>query len=452
MVLVLAGCYHPNPATGVPCAPDLECPEGQTCNTLASPPVCVAGGGSGAADGPVAGDAPAGDAPGPQCTVDSDCASSVAAPICDPASRTCRGCIADAECTAGVCEELAGTCVPDAQVVFLSPAPVGSDAGTCTRARPCASFNYAFQQLSATRTVVRIGDGAYTTGAHLLSGTAGQVVLSGEDRDPAGATITSSLGGGGMNGVVQLDLDTSAVVEGVTIADGSSDDLNTRGQLVVSRVAVSGAGGFGIDAIGQGSTMLRVLDSRIASNQVGGVYASRCAVDLERDYVLGNQGGGVHGQQGTVTIVNTIVAQNGATTSSMGGVRLDNLISATIVHDTIAYNKNASGSSYAPGLQSNSPVTAINLIFADNGTMGEQPYSADVAPAHSLFEGSTPPQGMGNRAGPASFVDVTGGDFHILATSAAVDAAATSMIDDDIDGDVRPYGAGPDMGADEYHP
>lgn len=448
LALVLAGCYHPNPATGVPCAPDLECPEGQTCNTLASPPVCVAGGGSGGADAPVAGDGPLVDGrPGPQCTVDSDCASSVATPICDPASHTCRGCVADAECTAGVCHELAGTCVPDAQVVFLSPAPVGTDAGTCTRAMPCASFNYAFLQLSPTRTVVRIGDGSYSDGAHLsITGT--EVVLSGEDRDPAGATITSTNPGG----VIQLDLGTDAVLEGVTITNGAGDGIFARGQLVVSRVTVSGSGGMGINMSGQGSTTLSLLDSRIATSQLQGVYSTKGNVDLERDYVLGNLGGGIHVQQGGVTIVNTIVAQNGTTSSAIGGIRLDNPLAPSIVHDTIAYNQNSTGSLNAPGLQCNSSLSVTNLIFADNGTLGERPYSSLVAPAHSLFEGSTAPQGMGNRAGSAAFVDVATGDFHILSTSAAIDAAATSAIDDDIDGDVRPYGAGPDMGADEYHP
>ena len=447
LALVLAGCYHPNPATGVPCAPDLECPDGQTCNTLANPPVCVVGGGSGGLDAPMAGDAPAGDAQGPQCTLDSDCAGTAATPICDATTHTCRGCIADAECTGGVCEELAGTCVPDAQVVFLSPAPVGADAGTCTRAKPCASFNFAFQQLSASRTVVRIGDGSYSDGAH-LSSTTGEVVLSGEDRDPAGATITSTNPGG----VIQLDLGTDAVLEGVTIANAPGDGIFARGQLVVSRVTVTSSGGMGINVSGQTNTTLSLLDSRIATSQLQGVYSSKGNVDLERDYVLGNLGGGIHVQQGTVTIVNTIVAQNGTTSSSIGGIRLDNPFAPSIVHDTIAYNQNSSGSLSAPGLQCNSSLTVTNLIFADNGTLGERPYSSLVAPTHSLFEGSTAPQGMGNRTGSAAFVDVTAGDFHILSSSAAIDAAATSSVNVDIDGDVRPYGAGPDIGADEYHP
>ncbi|MGE5181262.1 MAG: hypothetical protein ACM31C_04335, partial [Acidobacteriota bacterium] len=133
VAIVLCGCYHPTAATGVPCAPNGDCPSGQMCDQTQSPPVCVAIPGGGGPDGPLA-DASI-DAP-PACTDSSTCAA--ADPICDQATHTCRGCIADAECTAGVCVEYTGECVPDANVLFVgSP---GIDVGTCSRAAPCATL------------------------------------------------------------------------------------------------------------------------------------------------------------------------------------------------------------------------------------------------------------------------------------------------------------------------
>jgi hypothetical protein len=54
----------------------------------------------------------------------------------------------------------------------------------------------------------------------------------------------------------------------------------------------------------------------------------------------------------------------------------------------------------------------------------------------------------------STFVDGEGGDLHLAPTaSTAIDqgaSLATGLCDDDIDGDVRPVGLAPDVGADEY--
>ena len=444
LAIVLGGCFHPNAKTGAPCAAgNLACPDGQTCDTTQTPPVCVTAGGGGSADGGPA-DAPPDAAP--QCLDDSAC-TMAAAPICDLATHTCRGCIADAECTGGVCIEAQGTCVPDAQVLFLDPA--GTDFSTCSRARPCATFAHAFTQLTTTVHAIRIADGSYTEAVHLPSGTAGQVWLSGEDQDPAGATITS----GSSAPVFLLDNDTNVLLEGVTVANGGGDGIQVRGQLLASRLLVRGNTFNGINLLGQNTSVLRVLDSRIDSNGQG-ILTKSGAVDLERTVIVGQGGGGVHTQGGPLTIVNCIVGNNGSVFSGYGGLRLDQIQGgATIAYDTIAYNKTAAGSTNAPGILANTPVTVTNMIIADNGTNGSAQYSSLVTPTHSLFEGGTAPQGMGNRAGPPAFVDETGNDFHIRPTSAAIDtAAAAGSVMVDVDGQARPFGAGPDMGADEYVP
>jgi hypothetical protein len=75
---------------------------------------------------------------------------------------------------------------------------------------------------------------------------------------------------------------------------------------------------------------------------------------------------------------------------------------------------------------------------------------------HTMRErdGATATQ-AGNVTGAQAswFADATSGDLHLLATaSGAVDRGVPSALGDDIDGDPRPLGVAPDVGADELAP
>jgi hypothetical protein len=60
--------------------------------------------------------------------------------------------------------------------------------------------------------------------------------------------------------------------------------------------------------------------------------------------------------------------------------------------------------------------------------------------------------GMGtiNVYDDPAFVDPAGCDYHIGAGSAAIDVGIDAGVTEDIDGDPRPVGVGPDIGADEF--
>ena len=58
--------------------------------------------------------------------------------------------------------------------------------------------------------------------------------------------------------------------------------------------------------------------------------------------------------------------------------------------------------------------------------------------------------GTVNIWGDPAFVNPDGGDYHIGPDSAAIDAGMNAGVVTDIDGDLRPIGAGYDIGADEY--
>jgi hypothetical protein len=94
-------------------------------------------------------------------------------------------------------------------------------------------------------------------------------------------------------------------------------------------------------------------------------------------------------------------------------------------------------------------ATVLNSILWGN-TTGDQ-IDADLAATvtYSDVQGGHP--GEGNINADPAFVG--GGDYHILLSSPCIDvASAAGAPADDIDGDLRPQGAGYDMGADENMP
>src|SRR5947208_12139571 len=120
--IVLVGCFHPTPVPDVPCSDHGLCPSGQTCDMNQSPPICMVGDAA-VSIGPDSNL----DAPVISCATMS-CPTSE--PVCDPASKTCRGCIADSECPFA-CHELTGACIPDAQILYV--AAQGLDAADCSQ-------------------------------------------------------------------------------------------------------------------------------------------------------------------------------------------------------------------------------------------------------------------------------------------------------------------------------
>lgn len=68
-----------------------------------------------------------------ECTSSDQC--STATPVCD--GGRCRACATDDDCPSETCA-FDGTCVPEANVLYGST--TGNDQGTCTKAAPCVTF------------------------------------------------------------------------------------------------------------------------------------------------------------------------------------------------------------------------------------------------------------------------------------------------------------------------
>ncbi len=139
-----------------------------------------------------------------------------------------------------------------------------------------------------------------------------------------------------------------------------------------------------------------------------------------------------------------------------GGVVRNNMIYASLPHDVVIEMVHAEGwlvahntallLDPAPGL-----TWGMEARFADSqGTFAYNLTNMDVWPDRDGAQATL----VGNVTGAqaAWFVDAASADLHLLSTATeAIDRAAPlAGVTDDFDGDARPIGPAPDVGADEY--
>lgn len=212
---------------------------------------------------------------------------------------------------------------------------------------------------------------------------------------------------------------------------------------------------------------------------------------LERNLWKDNQGSAVHASFMTdsLTIVNNIFAGNQARRGAGINVNQSASISFTLTNNTF-YNNRAEeygGAVYISGAFDHEQVLNFyNNIFFENlaeagGADGDELYirtdgdhdgdPATVNVYYNLFSpgadftsGQSPElyltdpahysQAHNLNSDPV-FIDPTNGNYHLAPTSPCIDAAsdlAPAFPNEDFDGDPRPQGEAPDIGADEFRP
>ena len=95
----------------------------------------------------------------------------------------------------------------------------------------------------------------------------------------------------------------------------------------------------------------------------------------------------------------------------------------------------------------------VNSILSGVDALESGPFAVDLQIEYTAFAnpGFALPAGMGNIEVDPLFVDAAAGDLHLRVDSPCVDAGtADGAPEDDMDGVMRPWGAGFDMGAYEY--
>ena len=298
----------------------------------------------------------------------------------------------------------------------------------------------------------------------------GGLYLYHSDATLTGNTIsgdTASDYGGGLN----LHY-SNATLTGNTIISNTASDYGGGLELYYSNATLTGntisgntatyydGGGLrleGSDATLTGNTIV----SNTAGYNGGGLYLGSSDATLTGNTIINNtatrSGGGLYLLSSDADLQNDIVADNAAGNDG-GGLYIEGS-SPVLRHLTLARNRGNAGVSiteYDGWGTTYSHVVLTDTILV-NHTVGINVTSGNTATLEAtLWANGTDWGGTGtittgeiNLWGDPRFVDPDAGDYHILATSAAVDAGVDVGITNDIDGDPRPVAFGYDIGADE---
>lgn len=211
-----------------------------------------------------------------------------------------------------------------------------------------------------------------------------------------------------------------------------------------------------------GNAVLKNTTSGGAGGYGGGFSLSGSSPWLEGNIILDNWAAGASGGGGggvnlascnTFTLTNNIIARNSVSTTGSGiAISASGAIRGRMAHNTISANLAGDGVGVYVGTSSNVLLYNNIIVSQKVGITNTVPAGSVVSATHTLFEANGENYGPGVTSvnevrGPAALLP----DYHLSASSNAINhALPVKWVTRDIDGDPRPIGPAPDVGADEY--
>lgn len=229
--------------------------------------------------------------------------------------------------------------------------------------------------------------------------------------NPSFVTCTISRNSASYVGGLCLWYESSALLQGCTISENQS--------------TASGSDGGGV-YIGDYNS-LRIENSSITNN-------------------VASDGGGICCWNGTLTLINSVVAGNQALGGYGGGIFVARRSTLTILNSTIADNAAGWGDGLYFGAQCTTAITNA-IVWDDEPLFLATTWTVPIT--YSDVKGGYP--GIGNINADPLFVDAAHHDYHLQAGSPCIDSGMQDGAPEiDIDGEPRPMGTEVDIGADEF--
>ena len=290
------------------------------------------------------------------------------------------------------------------------------------------------------------GGGLYAQGSLILTGT--QFLSN-----------TAALYGGGalLSGPATLNgglFQSNASSWGGGLLAGNTLTLSGT-QFLSNAAALYGGGAFAYDAATLNGGLFR---NNTSAGTGGGLVTANALALTGTQFInnaAGTDGGGLYLYTETTNpkqVVNALFARNRATGN--GAAIYAHAAPFSLIHSTIVSPTAPTGATQAVYVVTGT-VYLTNTLIASH-TVGIEQAASTVTEWSTLYSGvSTPRVGTvsssGAITGPAAFVNPAGDDYHLLPSSAAIDAGTTPGPDvsSDIDGDARPQQGGYDIGYDE---
>ena len=183
----------------------------------------------------------------------------------------------------------------------------------------------------------------------------------------------------------------------------------------------------------------------------GGIFCEGSSPTITNCKIANNYayfGGGIYLRASAPTITNCMIVKNWATgiIHGGGGIYLENS-SPTITNCTVSTNF---ANQYGGGIfcWNSSPTITNSILWSDYSIFDSEIHVRSGSPVvtWSDVEGGWP--GEGNIEENPFFIGT--GNYHLRLISPCIDAGTDADIYTDMDGQSRPWGAGFDMGADEF--
>lgn len=300
----------------------------------------------------------------------------------------------------------------------------------------------------------------------------GSAILRGNTVSSNTVSGFEAMGGGMCLESVTATLANNAVATNTADAGGGLYVVDGAVALIDNTVSRNGGGGLYLDwsdILLDGNTISGNSESGFEVKG-GGIYLGSSTARVGGNTIVSNTatgshagyGGGLYAFLSTAVLTNNVVADNRSSTAG-SGVYIEGS-SAWLLHNTIARNTGGDGSGICvteyPWDPRYSSVLLTNTILVSH-TVGISIAAGNTATLEATLWGSGAWANEHDWQGTGSITytrDVTGtpaflapeaGNYHIGLGSAAIDRGVNTGVSSDIDGDQRPLGLFPDLGADE---